>query len=753
MDGRRGAFIFILLFFLFTAPNPHPPSSVSIRDYKRRLADEERALVSLNTSSYGDLDPQAGRWLPLAGLRDTDGYAWSLLPSVQEKARKQLQLALDASGTLASDKISSSTNITSLSLPVYRNVSGKVRGEWVRSGETEKLSRPKLNLTTIVTEHEYFTRDFGHNVTAQTGRIILNLHEGQGLSLGADGSDDKGVKEIKADMILRSDKSLGESWLIPLYGVHFPASGGVILTTASEKFAGLASIPHFALSNDTFELSRELLNKSLTTALWDRYNQPASFLPWSSLSQGPNSVAFPAPNCEYVMYLQQHALTVGGKPIPDSVLKNVEQELRFPIGAPIPNPPSLVMSGVIFSPDCGFVLETKGSPEYPPTDDLYLVGLKQEEYNIAVDEADERVFDTINQKQTASFLAFFGVSFLGMKFQIEIWLVQAPERREQQQQQQQQAAAARPAPTTLPLPVTAPRPADTGATPIILPPDQDTNPGTANDTPPDQNDDTANAGAMYSRFYFLLFSLLFFSSWALFWPSRLRTIYANTLSFIYLSFWTPQIYRNVIRNCRKALRWEFVVGQSLLRLFPFLYFYFIPQNVLLIRADGITTLLLTSWVWLQVWSLVSQDILGPRFFIPKSWVPPAYDYHPVLRDASASGSADDLEAGDTLPISSLRAEQGDTPSTSREGDKETDVHQNRRNFSCAICMQDINVPVVTSGGDARAGSSVTSGATHIFSRRAYMVTPCRHIFHSQCLETWMRLRLQCPICRESIPPI
>lgn len=799
MDGRRGAFIFILLFFLFTAPNPHPPSSVSVRDYKRRLADEESALTSLNSSSYGDLDPQAGRWLSLAGIRATDGYAWNLLPSVQEKARKRLQVALSASGT--SDSVSSKTNITDLSLPVYRNVSGNVRGEWVRSMETDKLSRPELNLTTIITEHEYFTREFGHNVTAPNGRVVLNLHEGQGHSLV--GEDGKGVEEIKAEMLLQTDISLGESWIVPLYGVHFPASGGIILTTASEKYAGLALIPHLALSNDTFELSRELLNNSLTEALSERSSHLNTFLPWSSLSQGTNSASLPAPNCEYVVYLQQHVLLSLGKPIPDPIIEDIEQELRFSTGAPIPKPSPLVLSGVIFSPDCGFVLETKASPEYPPTDELYLIGLKQEEYSkytgrfitlvagilasqilllmkqmkesstpstrsrvsfytIAMMSMGDALFmsfmlielysETSFLLLTAtSFLAFFGVSFLGMKFQIEIWLVQAPERREQQQQRHQ--TVVHPTPSTLPLPVTARRPTDTGATPVTLPPDQDENPGTAvNPTTPDQNDDTANAGAMYSRFYFLLFSLLFFSSWVLFWPSRLRTIYGNVLSFIYLSFWTPQIYRNIMRNCRKALRWEFVVGQSLLRLFPFLYFYFMPQNVLFIRADGTTTLLLSFWVWIQIWSLVSQDILGPRFFVPKSWVPPAYDYHPILRDTSASGSAEDLEAGDALPISSLRAEQSEPPSGLRDGGKEVDSRQNRRDFSCAICMQDINVPVVT-GNDPSAGTSVTTGATHLFSRRAYMVTPCRHIFHSQCLETWMRLRLQCPICRESIPPI
>ena len=42
---------------------------------------------------------------------------------------------------------------------------------------------------------------------------------------------------------------------------------------------------------------------------------------------------------------------------------------------------------------------------------------------------------------------------------------------------------------------------------------------------------------------------------------------------------------------------------------------------------------------------------------------------------------------------------------------------------------------------------------NVFARRLYMVTPCRHIFHTACLEGWMRFRLQCPICREELPPI
>lgn len=801
MDNRRGFILFLLLFFLLTAPGPHPPSPVSEREHRKELAEERRALSLLNSSSYGDFDVNADRWIPLTGLTKADGYAWGLLAVVQDIARKQLQLILGGAGASIQQSAESANNealdkdtVANFSLPVYRNVTGRVRGDWVRRKNAEAASRPQLNLTSIVTKNDYFTRDFGRNVTSNSGRLVMDLHEDQGRTMSVEGSH---VREIKAEMAMHSDQ---DSWLVPLYGVHYPLTGGIVMSTTSEKFAGLSSLPHFALSKDTYELSRQLLNRSLSEALLQKQSRPTNFLPWSSLPHGSSAVTFPAPNCEYIVYLQQHRAAVHGMTIQEQALDLIEQELRFPTGAPIPTPPPMVMSAVMFSPDCGFVLESKGPSEFPPTENLYLVGLKREIYGkytsrfiiiiaailgaqimvlmrqmkeSSTPSTRSRVsFYTIAMMSlgdgllmsymlpelytdtsfllitATSFLSFFGVSFLGMKFQIEIWTIQAPERMEREQQAANNAEE-------LPRPVTAQGPADANATPVASPPDQNSpaNTTTTNTTPrpPESVDTAANAGAMYSRFYFVLFCLIFLSSWALFWSPRVRTIYVKTLSFVYLSFWTPQIYRNVMRNCRKALSWEFVIGESLLRLFPYFYFYLSPRNVLLIQSDLLTTFLLGSWVWIQVWALISQDILGPRFFVPKGWVPPAYDYHPILRDTSVSGSGEDPEAGETLPITSLRAEQREVAASAGENNREAGSGKRKRIFDCAICMQDIEVSVIVSDGSIGAGSMAKG--TSLFTRRAYMVTPCCHIFHSQCLETWMRLRLQCPICRESIPPL
>ena len=32
-----------------------------------------------------------------------------------------------------------------------------------------------------------------------------------------------------------------------------------------------------------------------------------------------------------------------------------------------------------------------------------------------------------------------------------------------------------------------------------------------------------------------------------------------------------------------------------------------------------------------------------------------------------------------------------------------------------------------------------------------MITPCKHVFHSECLQAWIVVRLECPICKQVLP--
>ncbi|KAL7625706.1 hypothetical protein AAE478_004928 [Parahypoxylon ruwenzoriense] len=372
-------------------------------------------------------------------------------------------------------------------------------------------------------------------------------------------------------------------------------------------------------------------------------------------------------------------------------------------------------------------------------------------------------------------LAVTCVSFLSMTvgtfFLADIHKVQEPEWRRQERERERQNTPANPprpvansaanSPNSRRSPVTtAPRPS--ASPPIIIPSDQDIDAEIAENTNNTNNGATlpapATAGTptgntqnlrtqlsnIFGRLLLTGICILFLSLAAASWRPSIRAAYFNILLFGYLSLWIPQIYRNVYRNCRRALSWRFVIGQSTLRLLPIAYFYILPNNFAFAEPDWKAFTVLGGWLWIQMWALAAQSVLGPRFGVPKGWMPEAWEYHPVLRE-------DNIEAGG-LPIGLVSAPSSPTsPERVRTGEEGKDKKQrtNTHVIDCAICREVLEVPVVRAGDD----DPTAGGVAGVFARRIYMVTPCRHIFHSQCLEGWMRFRLQCPICREELPPL
>lgn len=55
----------------------------------------------------------------------------------------------------------------------------------------------------------------------------------------------------------------------------------------------------------------------------------------------------------------------------------------------------------------------------------------------------------------------------------------------------------------------------------------------------------------------------------------------------------------------------------------------------------------------------------------------------------------------------------------------------RPTVDCVICYNDIDI------GD----------------RMEYMIAPCNHIFHRECLTQWMDVKMECPVCRTNLPAL
>jgi hypothetical protein len=833
---------FTILFVLFIVwlvlpDNEYQSQSIALSDLIfSRLSHYHSSLDVLNATRWGDFAPlEANRkeedvhaslpkYVNLTGFREEDQFSWQDLGRFRERG---LQLSHHAISAVGGDQPWDVAE----GEPVWANASGVLLGQWVRRQDLSPRTYDSYNLSQSVPSMRWIgdKTEWARNVTGTTGRIQVRL-EGNKTVTGyeqlskIDAPLSGGlIRNVKAAVTVEDTEGSGLSWEMRLWGVHWPRQGVIMMTTTSEKFDGIFGLPHLTPGPDYFQSSQRLLNETLahTIATKKKNIYTDQSIPWNADIENPLHTPNPSPHCEFVMYVQIHPpsrQSLGlGSTIPQKenmadILQTIESELESPLGAPINHVPELRMSSVIYSPDCSLFLETKGPPDFPPSEADHLLGVKIEVQISRINHwllayallmfgqvillkgqmketytpstlgrvsfwtistmvvVDGMTFSaaatwvataqhTFLPTLTLMFASFMSMT-IGGSLLAKIHEIQTPQPRTRREGAQGaagpnsgSASSTSSAPLTpnrtgivplLPAPVTAGRGSGTPAAVTAAANIADgaaAVPGATTAArpaaPPTQSQ---TFQSIMGRFILLSVCISFVGISSMAWYAAVRSWFLNICAFIYLSMWTPQIYRNIIRNCRRALKWQFVVGESFLRLLPLSYFWLKADNFLFARTEPRAFVLLCLWVWLQIFVLATQDVVGPRFGIPKGWTPDAWDYHPVLKE-------DNVEAGG-LPIGlgiddSPGRERG---RSSEDRDKPRPGGGTTRTIDCAICREVLEVPIV------RAGEEDMS-VTGVFARRMYMVTPCRHIFHTPCLENWMKFRLQCPICREDLPPL
>ncbi|KAF7553643.1 hypothetical protein G7046_g7048 [Stylonectria norvegica] len=826
-------FLLFLVWLLFPEGDYQNQSLVLSDLAAERLTRYHEALDVVNQSHWGDFAPRQKddteadpKYLNLLGFRAIDRFAWEDLDRFRERSLEFSRHVFPPIGGRNLWDIGQAE-------PVWANASGTVHGEWVRREGSGARTYDSYNLSDSVPTMDWIGDkvEWARNMTGHSGRMLLRIDSNKTVTeyeqLPANKAPVSGgmIRDVKGTVTIEDTTGSGHNWEMRLWGVHWPHQGVIMLTTTSEKFEGLFGLPHLTPSEDFFASSQKLLNQTIARTISKKEDNifVDQNMPWSSDLENPMHTINPSPHCEFIMYAQVHPpglqfLNLGDKDPLNSdsaaaIIGAIEAELQSPQGAPIPKIPRLQMSTVVYSPDCGFFLESKGPPDFAPGEAQHLTGMKTEVHILQIKMwllvyaltmfaqvhllknqmkesctpstmgrisfwttsimvmSDGVAFTgavTWMLSAAATFLPTLGLLFsaflsmtIGGSFLAKIYEVQLPEARPRRERSHttsnstspvasvDSSTAATPAPintgSLLPGPVTANQPTRPPSPPIIIPSDQDIDAEIAENasavpgatTAPRALDAPQTFQALIGRLILATLCIFFIAISSSTWSSRLRSLFLNACVIAYLSLWLPQIYRNILRNCRRALTWRFVLGQSVLRLGPIAYFWLKEDNFLYARPDRRAFAIFAAWVWFQILILAGQDIVGPRFGIPASWTPDAWDYHPVLRE-------DNLEAGG-LPIGLV---SDDTPGIdrARPGDDREKRRTPDRVIDCAICREVLEVPVL-------AAEDADTGVAGVFARRLYMVTPCRHIFHSACLEGWMRFRLQCPICREELPPL
>lgn len=880
--------VVLFIFWLATSSNDGQAGYFSTPFLtQERLARQRHAHGILNSTSWGDFNPrlstdppngtEATRYLNLTGFRQLDNLAWDDLGDFKARClegSQHVSRSIPDYNTLEdkepdpklvyTDWVKNAWE-TGKGIPVWQNATGLVKGEWVRRETTAHRTWEDYNFTAITPSMAWsgLHGEWNRNVTGTEGKIQLRLEDKRKYQeytenhAGAENSSlPTGglIREVSAMLTLEDagKGGSGSTFDMRVHGVHWPRQGNMVLTTTSEKFAGIFALPHLTPDENHFRSAQNLLNMTIHEALLKK--EKSAFTdqanPWSSTPGGAEETWNPSPQCEYIIYLQVLPLSDDGKLFEQGatslnndqmlgVVKEIEEELRYPTGAPLKHVPELKMSAFIFSPDCALSLESRGPPQYPATQADHLVGTKEEVWirnvNLHVLAMAAVAFgqvyllrSQIRESYTPSTLGrvsfwtllifvladgmMFAISaalsldstnfFLGAlvlmfnlfmsmtiggSFWGEVYKIQESEWRprelESTASSNTRRASTAPAPSsggTLPLPVTASVPSTGANQPIIVPSDQDvdaeiaqnvaagaaavpnlaaTTTGTTTTT---QQGRVMPFSTIIGRGVIFVTFLGILTVASSGWWKPVRDAYLNTVIFIYLSFWIPQIVRNTQRNSRRAFAWQFMIGQSILRILPVAYCYLYPHNVLLVATDWKAFCVLSGWLWVQLWVLAFQDVLGPRFGMPKGWMPEAWDYHRLLREdnleagglpiglgpSNSAPSSPSLERTRSLSLSSGEADHQAVREKSAASGK--GGRMRIRAIDCAICRDLIEVPVVRAGQEA---DPTFIGVAGVLERRKYMATPCRHIFHSACLEGWLRFRLQCPICREELPPL
>ncbi|KAJ3104446.1 hypothetical protein HDU97_009231 [Phlyctochytrium planicorne] len=191
---------------------------------------------------------------------------------------------------------------------------------------------------------------------------------------------------------------------------------------------------------------------------------------------------------------------------------------------------------------------------------------------------------------------------------------------------------------------------------------------------------------------------------------------------------------NVKRNSKRAFLPEYIFGISVSRIVIPLYIYGCPYNVVNFgETSYVSVLILSFWMILQVFIIYVQDRWGPRSFVPEILYPKRHDYHAPIEPSDIASTRKKADA------SILKSSLPETIPKDSENLHEDDADGDGRECDCAICFSS----VFPDGFPATPTPAI---------RLSYMFTPCRHIFHSTCLEKWMEVKFECPICRFELPP-
>ena len=244
---------------------------------------------------------------------------------------------------------------------------------------------------------------------------------------------------------------------------------------------------------------------------------------------------------------------------------------------------------------------------------------------------------------------------------------------------------------------------------------------------------------MYRRRLLTLYLMFYVGFSFIFFNIKVCLTNFYLILFVYIISWLSQILFSICTNSRPPMSRLYIVWLSLSRLFFPVYVKGIDNNYFDLKPSYFKVLSLVIIIFIEAMTLILQKSLGPRIMIPKKFnnQNQVFDYYK-----------------DKVNI-------------------EKHVSQNP---ICVICLENLAVDVDENLNIIKKKKKPKNLGAKVMSilyldvlnakmkkcikyiegknlKKKYMITPCDHVYHSVCLEKWMKYKNECPYCKSQIPSI
>ncbi len=207
--------------------------------------------------------------------------------------------------------------------------------------------------------------------------------------------------------------------------------------------------------------------------------------------------------------------------------------------------------------------------------------------------------------------------------------------------------------------------------------------------------------------------------------------------FVYSFAWLSQIIYSISINARPPMSRMYIVCLSISKLYLPIYIKGSDENIFDLKPSYFKVWLLIIIIFIEVIILLLQKSFGARTILPKKYRKRGFDYYRNKVNIELHVSKN---PNCVICLESLNVEVDENFNTVSKKEK------TKTNFDklLHICFLDKANEKIKKWLKNMEGKN---------TKKKYMITPCDHVFHTICLEKWMRQKNECPYCKGAIPPL